>query len=146
MKILNTKIDPTPFAELEITSKKRDGMSYEKYNHYTQIRQYWTSNRGINGYQVATVLLTDGLRFEHKTGGYGYCKATAGFEWALRKLTGVHYSLGTDMSSLCYHHSTGGNHQKLSMRTLIALLNKSTKATEAKKRQNLKIRKNHVVK
>lgn len=51
-----------------------------------QIRQYWTQNKGLYGYQVVTVVLDGDEVPDHRTGGCGYDKPSAGLEWAFEQI------------------------------------------------------------
>lgn len=82
MKIKASKVESTPFAVVAI---------FDNGLNIAEIRQFWTANSGMYGYQVCDqkwILKTDSTNefefSEDKTGGCGYCKKSQSFEWFMR--------------------------------------------------------------
>ena len=84
MKIKNSTVESTPFALVKIFDGEKE---------IAEIRQFWTSGKGIYGYQVASqwwILKPESANefdfSEHKTNGCGYCKASQSMDWFLRSV------------------------------------------------------------
>ena len=110
MKIKNSKVESTPFTQLEITAKK-NGPTLAGF------QLYWTENKGIYGYQVAVKgsLYTEEKPqyFEYKTGGCGYCKQSKALEQCILALGITHDEYrNIDHNSSIYKFRTGGNYYK----------------------------------
>ncbi|MFY7886708.1 MAG: hypothetical protein ACOVOV_17890 [Dolichospermum sp.] len=84
MKIKNSTVESTPFTVVKIFNGEKE---------IAEIRQYWTSSKGVYGYQVADQqwLLKEGSTnefdfSESKTNGCGYCKKSQSFEWFMHSV------------------------------------------------------------
>lgn len=84
MKIKNSTVESTPFALVKIFDGEKE---------IAEIRQFWTVNAGMYGYQVASqqwILKPDSRNefefSESKTNGCGYCKASHSMEWFLHSV------------------------------------------------------------
>ena len=121
MKIKNTRVESTPFADIEITDKARKGKTVAWFQLYHSERS------GVYGYQVCYRGRNErkNTYFEGKTSGYGYCKATAATEDCLKHIIGKHLSLGRPPDTLFKQYHKGGNSYTLSLSQLKALLSRN---------------------
>lgn len=99
-KATRTLIDTkTPFTVLEIGD--------------IELRQYWTKNAGMYGYQVVTVIFNyPNDVWTYKTNGCGFCKPSQGFMMAWQEL-GFKPSKQRDNDKLNRDYFIGGNFYKV---------------------------------
>ena len=116
MKIKNTTVESTPFAEILIKgSKNKKGR---------MIRLYWSRNNGSLGYQVCSQVFDfENEPIENKTGGYGYCKESQALQYVIWEIIGKRpYSCHYSVDNLFYKFKKGGNYYELSWAQLNKVL------------------------
>lgn len=74
-----------------------------------EIRQYWTKNAGVYGFQVVTVIFNyPNDVWSYKTNGCGYCKASEGLMQAWEEL-GFKPAKQRDNDKINLDYYIGGN-------------------------------------
>lgn len=116
MKIKNTEVESTPFAEIRLTATKK----YEA----RMIRLYWSARKGHMGYQVCSQVLDfNNSPIEDKTSGHGYCKESFALLYALSEIIGKSpYTCLYSVDNLFYKFKKGGNYYELSQAQLREVL------------------------
>lgn len=113
MRIKNTTVESTPFADINITDKARGGKTVAWF------KLYWSANSGMHGHQVCyygnDLRREDGY-FEGKTGGYGYCKSASALEDSLHHIFGKYpTNCNSDPDHVLRDFHKGGNYYELSV-------------------------------
>jgi hypothetical protein len=128
MKIKGSTVESTPFAVVKIFDGEKE---------IAEIKQFWTANSGMYGYQVADqqwLLKPESANefefSESKTGGCGYCKKSQSFEWfmhsVLKRFSPEYRATHADVDWISRGTKAhkGGNYYEFQLSELIAYYTK----------------------